>query len=147
MNNGINDATMSPADIPALIDQAIAQVATIEYDRLSGNGRIYDAIDRVGETVLSYDSLKNGIMPNYDSWHSLMYLTWYQPHHINLAYTLLAEMAGKLNCSSAPELGNGKLRLIDLGCGNLSMHIALKLALAAGIIRVGPNIEVESIWD
>ena len=145
MNMNTYVPTLAPADVPEVVDQATAKVAAIEYERLSVNGKMHNAIDRIGETVLSFDSLKNGIMSNYDSWHSLMYMTWYQPHHINLAYTLLATLSEKLNGSSASNLGYRKLRLIDLGCGNLSMHIAVKLALATGILRVGPNVEVESI--
>ncbi len=136
---------MEPKRARSLVDQAIANVASEEYERLSKNYTAHDAPDRVGETVISFDSLQRGTMPNYGRWQSLMHLTWYQPHHINLAYTLLTELAETLRDSRVTNSNGPILRLVDLGCGNLAMHIALKLAIATGIIQCDSGAAVDSV--
>ena len=66
-------------------------------------------------------------MPNYDAWDPLFYSLWYQPEHINLAYTLV----GKIPKDENPILsGRGSLEVFDFGCGALAMQFGLALAAA-----------------
>ncbi len=65
-------------------------------------------------------------MPDYeDEWIALFYAVWYQPAHINLAYTL----AHRIPKESNPLLtGEGSLRVFDYGCGALAMKFGLLIA-------------------
>ena len=83
-------------------------------------------------------------MPRYDDWDSLFYCLWYQPGHVNLAYT----PARKIPADRNPFLtGEGSLRVIDFGCGALAAQFGLALAAADTLAVHGksPQITVELI--
>ena len=67
-------------------------------------------------------------MPDYNPWTALCHLTWYQPHHINLAFTLLTEQAGTIQEKLDARQEQDGIRWNDFGCGSFPMHIALDVA-------------------
>ena len=36
-----------------------------------------------------------GRMPVYDEWGAMLYVLWYQPSHINMAYTTALQLLGR----------------------------------------------------
>ena len=69
-------------------------------------------------------------MPAYDSWDALFYSLWYQPTHINLAYTLLKHIPHSDN----PIMRSDEcLHILDFGCGSLAMQFGIAFALADAI--------------
>ena len=59
-------------------------------------------------------------MPHYDKWVALFYLTWYQPRHIHLAYTVLRQQISE---HYTPR------HVIDFGCGGWAVQIALAILI------------------
>ena len=66
-------------------------------------------------------------MPDYrNRWVALLYLIWYQPAQINLAFTLAQKVPEYKNplLARAPSLS-----VLDFGCGSLAMQFGLALAM------------------
>ena len=130
----MSDATsMDPATELAVanaLDTSIADVAAKEFSRLS-RGLSHQEVAEA--TVCSLDSLgrlQGGLlMPRYDQWDALFYLTWYQPAQVNLAYTLARTIL-----QQQPHDG-GSLQVFDYGCGALAMQFGLALAAADRLMR------------
>ena len=81
-------------------------------------------------------------MPKYNEWDALFYLVWYQPSHINLAYSL----AQKIPKDHNPLLsGRGHLRVVDFGCGALAMQLALVIAETEARLKGNATISLETI--
>ena len=66
----------------------------------------------------SLKDLGRGGKPYYDEWIALFYLTWHQPRHIHLAYTVLRQQVSKQH---TPR------HVIDFGCGAWAAQIALAI--------------------
>ena len=72
---------------------------------------------------------------------ALFYCLWYQPGHVNLAYTLVRKIPANRN----PLInGRGQLSVIDFGCGALAVQIGLALVAADTLaeLRKLPRIAV-----
>lgn len=114
--------------IAQALDASIVHVATREFERLSRGLIDVQTAKKILRALRALKGLQGNEMPVYDAWVSLFYLTWYQPSHINLAYTLARKMpAGK----NPLRTGHGRLQVIDFGCGALAMQFGLALAGAA----------------
>ena len=122
------------------LDKAIAKAAKTEIRRLvkaKGNKRTARAIENA---LHSLTGLQNGEIPNYDDeWLALLYSTWYQPSHINLAYSMIKEMAKRRNPKRAIMTRKGKLHVVDFGCGALAMQFGVALA-AADALQQGQTL-------
>ena len=79
-------------------------------------------------------------MPDYDEWDAPLYLTWFQPAQINLAYTLIQEILENRN-----PLHSDSLQVVDFGCGALAMQFGFALAVAEKPAGSGalPQISVD----
>ena len=132
-----------------VIDNAIARIAFEQWKRLAGIVRDTDdrfyALFSVEKALDSLRRLQSDGIPDYNDWDALFYLTWFQPNQINIAYEVLSELENSL--SREDELGcgwngnlfglyDGKLRIVDFGCGALAMVFAIAIvatnALAKG---------------
>ena len=79
-------------------------------------------------TLRSLEGLQSGEMPEYDEWDALFYVLWYQPEHINLAYTLAQR---RLEQDQASIQQSGGLEVSDFGYGALALQFGFALATAA----------------
>lgn len=111
--------------VAKVIPQAITDVASQEYDRLSASLDPVEIVDEVTAALKQLDGLRRGDMPAYDDWDALCYLTWFQPHRINLAYTMLCQMSRSVRKTLKRVGGLDRFRWIDFGCGSLPLHTAL----------------------
>ena len=119
------------AAVAKALDSSIAHVASTEFDRLSteaGDGQT--VAKKIHEALRSLQNLRDfqdkNRKPNYDDpWVALLYLTWYQPAQVNLAYTL----GRKILEDTRPFL-SGSLQVVDFGCGTLAMLFGLALSAA-----------------
>ena len=115
---------MHDQNIADALDKAITTVAEQEFDRLTKGLNNEQIAKKVVGTLQSLKGLQEGNMPNYDEWDSLFY-HWYQPSHINLAYSII-------------KLANGlrdQLHIVDFGCGALAMQFGVFLAVVDAIER------------
>ena len=128
--------------IERVIAQAIADVARQEYSRLASGLQPFEIIERLTEALTELRGLSRGYMPSYNPWVTLCYLTWYQPHHINLAYTILGELPGPIRKTLIDVQSSGRFRWIDFGCGSLPMHVALYAAASIGRILASPQSRI-----
>lgn len=103
------------------LDEAIARVAASEYRRLASGLSSHEVSARVHGALESLDGLKHGRLPTYDEWDALFYLTWYQPRHIHLVYTLFHHGTREF-----PALS----QVIDIGCGAGATQVALAFSMA-----------------
>ena len=122
--------------IARALDTSMAAVAAAEFRRLSRGlsdeqiaGRIHGALRALG-------GLGDNRMPSYDAWVALFYLTWYQPSHVSLAYTLARSVPPD---SNPIRTGEGRLLVEDFGCGTLAMQFGLALAGAEVLPRLKPK--------
>ena len=150
------------------LNQAIAQAATEQWGRLTGkNQRIrknrftpsplsiaHDESEyqiyrgrSVEKALRSLDRLKQGGVPDYDDWDALFYSTWYQPRQVNLVYSILNELKIGGTENSIFKIGDGKIRIIDYGCGCFATNIAVAIAAAdlATQDRQVPEILIDNI--
>ena len=117
------------------LDNALTTVAIWEYNRLSYRLNRDQITERIKGALNSLGNLQAGNIPNYDEWDALFY-HWYQPSHINLAYSLITS-------ASADNIAiNDKLRVVDFGCGALAMQFGVALATADALERMQPLSEI-----
>lgn len=126
------------------LDASIAHVAKDEFAHLSRGLGIVKTTKEIYWALQALEGLQQNVMPTYDAWDSLFYLTWYQPSHINLAYTLARRIPVGVN---PLRTGKGRLHVVDFGCGALAMQFGLALAGAETLKRRGacPKISIVSI--
>ena len=103
------------------IDSAIARVANSELQMLQEESSDQDFIRGIHEAFKAFGSFTKGAMPEYNAWEALLYSTWYQPGHINLAYSSIDRIA---RGSNPIAQGQGELFVSDFGCGQLSLQFA-----------------------
>lgn len=130
--------------VAKVVGQAITAVASQQYDRLSASLDSVEIVDEITAALRQLNGLRTGDMPTYDDWDALCYLTWYQPHRINLAYTMLFEISRSFRRTLERVGGLEEFRWIDFGCGSLPMHTALFAALASGRLLRESNPRVYS---
>lgn len=106
----------------SLLDSAIADVATREYERLTKDkSDLSDQAEFVRQALEQLDLLQRGQRPRYDvEGVALFYLTWFQPHQIILAYSALRHAVGAQKLPSC---------VVDYGCGAFAGQIALAVLL------------------
>ena len=123
---------MSPR-IVQLLDQAISRVGRQAFDGLAGpNAR--GAWYPINGAFLQLRRLIDGDMPVYDAWSALFYLLWYQTKQINVAYRAIQARRRDDTLTD-----NGRLHIIDFGCGALAFQFGTSLAIADALQR-GENI-------
>ena len=109
------------------LDSSIAYVAIREFDCLSAALSRKEIAEGIHRSLRSLERLQSGRMPRYDAWDPLLYLTWYQPSQINLAYTIARKVTKNKNPLRS---GSGNLEVFDFGCGALAMQFGLAFAAA-----------------
>ena len=131
--------TATQAAVAKALDTSIADIAAREFSRLSqGLSNVQTAKEILG-ALQALESLQQNEMPTYDAWDALFYLTWYQPSHIALAYTL----ARTITPSKNPlRTGKGRLQVVDFGCGALAMQFGLALAGAETLRKFSKRPEL-----
>lgn len=109
------------------LENAIVSVALDEFDRLSEGvipiyrvAGIYTAFDELGKLLTDK-------MPDYShEWVPLLYLTWYHPSQVNLAYSIIMKhLKYGVTAKSNPTK---TLYVFDFGCGNLAMLFGVAIA-------------------
>ena len=127
---------MHDQNIADALDKAITTVADQEFDRLTRDLNNEQIAEKVVGSLRSLDRLRFGNIPNYDEWDALFY-HWYQPSHINLAYSMI-EWSHELS---------DQLHIVDFGCGALAMQFGVFLAAVDAIERGQPinEIQIDSI--
>ena len=119
-----------------VLDQAIAEVAGEEFQRLRGGLSDQDIAREVNDAFAGLKRLQEGESLDYHNrWVALFYLTWYQPRHINLVYSWLHRTKAVL-----PE----RLHVVDLGCGALVVQFALAF-FAATSGQAGARIVMQGV--
>ena len=109
------------------LDTAITKAAKRRLASLSADQSDQRIAKRIWRSLDSFEKLRRGVMPKYDDWDALFYCLWYQPRHVNLAYTL----ARKVPASRNPLVtGKGRVSVIDFGCGALAVQFGLALVAA-----------------
>ena len=131
------------------LDSAIASTAMEKYGslRLSHS----DQVELAKSIQMALEALRDlqiGALPNYrDDWIALLYLLWFQPKQINLAYSLISETLLRVP-NINPFLKSGaELNVVDFGCGSLAMQFAVCLVVADAIEEHGlsPTVNMYSI--
>lgn len=126
------------------LDNAIVSVASERFKTLGSELSNQQQIaKRIYESLRSLVRLQSGRMPNYDEWDALFYSLWYQPGHVNLAYTLTRLLPEEINPLKS---GRGNLQVVDFGCGALAMQFGLSLAATDALEERGtvPSIAIMS---
>ena len=116
--------------IPAItnaMDGVLRTVAEKEFRRLRRRKSAEEIAAKIHSALQSQKDLMKNVMPKYDDWDALMYILWYQPKRINLAYTLSKQLL-KRDADQIQEAG--ALEVYDFGCGALAMKFGLALAVA-----------------
>ena len=65
-------------------------------------------------------------MPTYDEWQALLYITWYHPSHVNLAYSMISAMLVEkeyIDLANPTLTETGCLYVSDFGSGTLAMRV------------------------
>ena len=139
---GMSDRSEYQESIAKALDKAIAKVAKAEFCRLAAklNGDKVEIARAVENALRGLAGLQGGNQPHYDDeWLALLYSTWYQPSHINLAYSMIKAMAKQRDPEGAVLSPTGKLHVVDFGCGTLAMQFGVALA-AADALQQGQRL-------
>ena len=113
--------------------RALVKVAEDEYQRLSKelNGDRVEIAKAVEKALRELRELWGNKMPCYnDDWVPLLYSTWYQPSHVNLAYSMIEQRR-----EDDALTKTGRLHVVDFGCGPLAMQFGVALAVADALQR------------
>ena len=87
-----------------------------------------DSAQAIITALRGLQGLAKAQAPDYDDeWLSLLYVAWYQPTHVNMAYTLVQSVPDHHNPLSS---GKGGLHVQDFACGPFAMQFGFALALA-----------------
>ena len=107
-----------------ILDRVITTVSDQEFKRLASGLNIEEKTEKVHYALKSLGKLQNGEMSDYhDKWVALFY-HWYQPAHINLAYSMVKSII------NSTDIVNEKLHIVDFGCGSLAMQFGVALTIA-----------------
>ncbi len=121
----MNNRTL--AAVTKALDTAIVSAADEHFNSLIAGLDDQEIVDNIHLALRSLERLQRGLMPDYDAWDALFYSLWYQPGHINLAYTLSQLIP---HGNNPLRNGIGSLQVVDFGCGALAMQFGLALAAA-----------------
>ena len=121
----------------AALEQSIMNVANAEYERLAQGMTADQRADRIGRALRSLTLLQTGGMPDYEeAWNALFYMLWYQPKQVNLAYSIIrGVIEQRLDGNTFLNRENGRLHIVDFGCGSLAMQFAMALVVADALER------------
>ena len=127
---------MNGQTVARVLDKVITTVAEREFNRLTRDLNNVQVLAKISKALCSLRRLQAGNIPDYDEWDALFY-HWYQPSHINLAYSTI-EWANELS---------DQLHIVDFGCGALAMQFGVVLAAANAIEREQAitKIKIDSI--
>ena len=126
------------------LDVAIATVAEERFENLIKGLSEQEIAIRIHDALRALRKLRDRKMPDYhDPWVALFYSLWYQPAHVNLAYTLCRQL---LLDDGDFGRSDGHLQVFDFGCGELAMQFGLGLAIA-DTLRQPPQVDVVSKDD
>ena len=78
--------------VSRILQRAICAAADEEYARLTVRMTNDECAARILRAIDSLDQLRYGVPPIYDQWVALLYITWYQYGHVNLAGAILNEL-------------------------------------------------------
>ena len=125
------------------LDIAINNVLRRQIDRLGEGVNSAAIAQSVLSSLRSLEGLQQGKMPNYNAWDAILYAAWYQPSHINMAYSLIRKVPSQFNPLSS---GKSELSVEDFGCGQLAMQFGLLLAASDTLGSLGacPRISIRS---
>ena len=115
------------------VDRAITKVAMEELYRMGESTFLPEELPhlRVHPALQSLDGLRQGNPPDYDDpMVALLYLTWYQPKQINLAYTIIKKLLEIKGSDRLVLSDSGRLHVVDFGCGSLAMQFAVALVVS-----------------
>ena len=116
--------------VTSALDIAIVTAANEQLVTLQKESSNQDITEGIRNTLRAFQKLTNGGMPHYNEWDALLYSTWYQPGHINMAYSLIQSIPFNVN----PFAESGReLYVNDFGCGELAMQLALVLGAARSL--------------
>ena len=140
---GMSDRSEYQESVAKALDMAIAKAAKAELCRLSAklNEDKVEIARAVENALRGLAGLQGGNQPRYnDEWLALLYSTWYQPSHINLAYSMIKAMVKQRRDPEGAVLSpTGKLHVVDFGCGTLAMQFGVALA-AADALQQGQTL-------
>ena len=104
------------------LSSALVATGEAEFDRLRAGMSQDEAADHVTRALEDLQSLQHGTMPNYhDPWVALLYVLWYQPCQINLAYSAINTMLPR-----RPR----RIQVVDFGAGALAAQFGMALLFA-----------------
>ncbi len=127
---------MNQEAVAKALDSAIAKAAEVERCRLIENSTEAEVAKGIENSLCSLSRLQSNKMPDYrDKWLPVLYSTWYQPSHINLTYSMIKAMMGQRDSSNLILNKEGKLCVVDFGCGALAMQFGVALAVADALDR------------
>ena len=116
--------------VTSALDIAIVTAANEQLVTLKKESSNQDITEGIRNSLRAFQKLTNGGMPHYNEWDALLYSTWYQPGHINMAYSLIQSIPFNVN----PFAESGReLYVNDFGCGELAMQLALVLGAARSL--------------
>ena len=129
--------------ITRALDISITSVLKLQVDQLAEGLGPKVAAQSLLSSLRSLEALQQGRMPEYNAWDAVLYGAWYQPSHINMAYTLIRRVPYQfnplLNCRT-------ELYVEDFGCGQLAMQFGLLLVALDALEESGvfPRISIRS---
>ena len=125
------------------LDISTTTVLTRQIDQLIEGMDPKGVSQCVLSSLRSLEALQQGKMPEYNSWDAVLYAAWYQPSHINLAYSLIRRVPYEFN---PLRWGKGALYVEDFGCGQLAMQFGLLIAASDALESLGgcPSISILS---
>ena len=140
----MSDRSKYQESVAKALDKAIAKVAKTESRRLMKSKSRKKAAKGIETALHDLEGLQKGEIPYYDDkWLPLLYSTWYQPSHINLAYSMINKMAKRRDPKRAVLTRKGKLHVVDFGCGTLAMQFGVALAAADAIQQGQPLTSIK----
>ena len=108
-------------------DMAMARALENRFTILSAETPPEEVGGKLLRAQLALDRLGSGPPPDYDDeWLAPLYLGWYGPSHINMAYTLFTQVVPRYDDSVSD--GPAGVHLEDYACGTFAGQFAFALA-------------------
>ena len=112
------------------LDKTIADEGNATLNRLKSAASDRNFVQNTHRTLRTFGALRTGAMPEYNEWDAFLYSVWYQPGHVNLAYSCIEALPNALNPLKG---GSGQLFLNDFGSGQLAAQWALVVAASEAL--------------
>jgi hypothetical protein len=117
--------------VPHVLDSAVAKIVESDFDWRTDGMSAAEKLRWVNEARDSLGLLRSLESPDYvDKMVALLYVVRYQLSHINLAYSIIKAMEEQAGTGNSMLVDNGKLHVVDFGCGALAMQFGVALAVA-----------------